>query len=518
MGFDNGVRSSYVTIVLWASLAAHLAAAPQGPVSKPNILLAIADDQSWLHASAYGCGAVRTPAFDRVARAGVLFNNCYGASPGCSPCRAALLTGRHTWMIEEAGTHASSFPTKYVTYPDILEKDGYFIGYTGKGWGPGDWKISGRARNPAGPEFSKVTIRPPYKGISKKDYAGNFAEFLKGRPKGQPFCFWYGATEPHRGYEKGSGLKSGKSLADVVVPPFLPDVSEIRSDILDYLVEIEWFDSHLGRMLDMLERAGELENTLVIVTSDNGMPFPRGKANCYEYGCHMPLAIAWPARVAGGRAVDDLVGFVDLTATMLDAAGVEHPHRNDKALAPAGRSIMNILASGKGGIVDPTRQYIYAARERHSSSRYNNWTYPERCVRSRDFLYVRNFKPERWPAGDPQELTADGTPGPMHGAYRDIDSGPSLEFLVSHREDRDISRFFHLAVDKRPSEELFDIRKDPGCLNNLASDPAHGETLRQMRERLKGYLRETGDPRALGNGEIWESYPRYSPIRKFPGP
>jgi hypothetical protein len=273
-----------------------------------------------------------------------------------------------------------------------------------------------------------------------------------------------------------------------------------------------------AKKVEMFEKAGELENTLVIVTSDNGMPFPRGKANCYEYGCHMPLAVAWPARVVGGRTVDDLVGFVDLTATMLEAAGVEHPNRNDKALAPAGRSLMNILVSGKGGIVDPTRQYIYAARERHSSSRYNNWTYPVRCMRSEAFLYVRNFKPERWPAGDPQELMADGAPGPMHGAYRDIDSGPSLEFLVAHREDGDIGRFFHLAVDKRPGEELYDIRTDPGCLNNLAPDPAFGETLRQMRERLEGYLRETGDPRVLGNGDIWESYPRYSPIRKFPAP
>lgn len=512
------MKDGLLSVVLVLSLAARSPAAPAGVAPRPNVLLAISDDQSWAHASAYGCKAVNTPAFDRVARAGVLFNNCYGASPGCSPSRAALLTGRHTWMIEEAGTHASSFPAKYVTYPDLLEKAGYFVGYTGKGWGPGDWKISGRARNPAGAEFSKLKNKPPHKGMNQNDYAGNFAEFLKGRPKGLPFCFWYGATEPHRGYEKGSGLKSGKALSDVVVPSFLPDTPEIRSDILDYLVEIEWFDAHLGRMLDTLERAGELENTLVIVTADNGMPFPRAKANCYEYGTHMPLAICWGARVPGGRRVDDLVGFVDLSATILDAAGVSHPSRE---FPLAGRSIMALLTSAKQGVVEPERDAVFAGRERHSSSRYNNWTYPQRAIRTPRYLYIRNFRPDRWPAGDPVVLSEDkgkAPPGTPHSGYKDIDGSPTLDFLVAGADDPPVRAFLDLAVAKRPAEELFDIRLDPGCLKNLAGDPEFAATRAELAKRLEGKLRATADPRVLDGGEIWETYPRYSPIRSFPDP
>src|SRR5690606_24047948 len=127
------------------------------------------------------------------------------------------------------------------------------------------------------------------------------------------FCFWYGASEPHRAFEKGSWKKAGKSLDDIVVPPFLPDTTEVRADIADYLVEIEHFDLHLQRILETLAEAGELDNTLVIVTSDNGMAFPRAKANCYEDGIHMPLAIRWGDRARAGRTVDDLIGFVDLT-------------------------------------------------------------------------------------------------------------------------------------------------------------------------------------------------------------
>ena len=145
----------------------------------PNILICISDDQSWEHTSAYGYKAINTPNFDRVARDGILFNNAFAPSPGCSPTRASLLTGRHIWQIENAGTHASSFPKKYVSYPDLLEKSGYFIGGTGKLWGPGNYEVSGRLRNPAGTAYSDITLKPPYQGINKWDYAANFEDFIK---------------------------------------------------------------------------------------------------------------------------------------------------------------------------------------------------------------------------------------------------------------------------------------------------------------------------------------------------
>ena len=480
---------------------------------RPNIPFAISDDQSYPHASAYGYNAVRTPAFDRVAREGVLFTNAFSPSPGCSPTRAALLTGRHIWQIENAGTHASSFPAKYVTFPDLLEQSGYFVGFTGKGWGPGNWEDF-RPRNPAGPEFAKHTMEPPHKSMNNTDYAANFADFLEQRPTGKPFCFWYGGKEPHRQYEKGSGLKVGKAPADVVVPSFLPDTPDIRSDILDYTVEIEWFNTHLERILAMLEEAGELDNTLIIVTSDNGMPFPRAKANLYEFGIHMPLAIRWGAKVPAGRVVDDMVGFVDLTATILDAAGVEHPGEYPLS----GRSIVDTLSSDQQGDVDKTRTHIFSGRERHSSSRYKNLTYPQRAIRTRQYLYIRNFAPERWPAGAPQKYEKDGSLGPMHGGYHDIDASPSLTFLIENRLDSKLRRFFDLAVGKRPAEELFDVTKDPGCLDNLATKPGFDETRARLRKQLDDYLKDTADPRAFANGEVFENYRRYSPIRKFPPP
>ena len=482
---------------LIALLLLLLFARPALAEQRPNVLIAISDDQSWPHASAYGYPAVETPAFDRVAREGVVFTAAFAPSPGCSPTRAAILTGRHIWQIEQAGTHWSSFPSKYAVYPDVLEQSGYEIGYTGKGWAPGSTK--GRRRNPAGPAFNQ----------RGQDYAANFDDFLAERPRDAPFVFWYGSKWPHRPYAPGSGERAGIDPASVEAPPFLPDTPEVRRDIADYLFEIQRFDEHLGRMLAALERAGELDNTLVIVTSDNGMPFPRAKANLYEYGVHMPLAIRWPARVPANRTVDDLVNLIDLAPTIYEATGVAAP----ETLPPAGRSLMPLLTAKQSGVVQPARDAVYFGRERHSSSRYRNWGYPARAIRTHDYLYIRNFHPERWPAGAPQAVGEE-----PHSGYHDIDKCPTLSFLIAHRNKPEIAPYFELAVAKRPAEELFDIRNDPGCLVNLADEPAHSETRAELAQRLEDHLRRTGDPRMGDDPEIWETYSRYGAIREFPAP
>lgn len=498
-------KLSVTVVVLIALLALPCSsfAAKQPTSKRPNILLAISDDQSWLHTGAYGSKFVKTPAFDRIAREGVLMKNAFAASPGCSPSRAALLTGRHTWQLEEAGTHASSFPQKYPVYPDLLESAGYHVGYTGKGWGPGDFKASGRARNPAGPAYNNQQLQSVSTGISKNNYAANFKEFLSKKSKDTPFCFWYGSSEPHLPYEKGAGLKAGKRLEDAVVPPFLPDTQVVRSDLLDYAVEIEWFDRHLGEMLRLLEEAGELDNTIVVVLSDNGMPFPRAKANVYEYGIHLPLAIRWPARIKGNRVVNDLISFVDFAPTFLEATGTPLPS------GITGKSMMGLLTSSTSGQIDASRKHVFAARERHSSARANNLGYPSRALRTDRFLYIRNFAPKRWPAGDPR-----GVEGEQAGYY-DIDASPSKTFLVEHRDSKEYGRFFHLAVDVRPAEELYDVKNDPGNIINLAARPEFAQVKKRLGIELEQYLRLTNDPHVLGRGDIFESYPRYSPIRKF---
>src|SRR5262249_49932030 len=149
--------------------------------------------------------------------------------------------------LREAVNHMSIFPTEFAVYPAELEKAGYFVGMTGKGWGPGDFKSTGWKHNPAGPEYMGATQKVPASGISPVDYATNFANFLAKKPKDQPFCFWLGGHEPHRAYEPGSGLRAGRKLADVTLPKYFPDNRIVRSDLLDYGLEVEWFDQQLGK-------------------------------------------------------------------------------------------------------------------------------------------------------------------------------------------------------------------------------------------------------------------------------
>ena len=263
-----------------ASLALALCCAGCGAAEEPpsldppNILFAISDDQSWPHAGAYGDTNVSTPAFDRVAREGALFTHSFSAAPSCTPSRGAVLTGQAIWRLGEAGMLMGTFPPELDVFPRLLEDAGYDIGYTGKGWGPGDYQAAGRTEYPIGPAYNDRKYESVPDGIRNIDYATNFEQFLAAREDGKPFCFWFGASEPHRSYEKGAGLRKGKTIEAVSVPAFLPDTEEIRSDILDYYVEIEWFDSHLGRMIEALDEAGELDNTLIVVTSDKRHAVP----------------------------------------------------------------------------------------------------------------------------------------------------------------------------------------------------------------------------------------------------
>ncbi len=480
-----------------------------------NILFAIADDQSYPHAAAYGETVFHTPVFDSLARTGLLFSNAFVAAPQCSPSRAAILTGRNIWQLEEAGTHASLFPKKFPVFSDALENAGYFIGYTGKPWDPGNFEDAGWKRNPVGPEYNKKQFaKVPTKGISKIDYATNFSDFLAEKPVGKPFFFWYGAHEPHRTYEEGSGAASGLSARALTVPPFLPDADLVKNDMLDYALEIGWFDKQLGKMLRMLEAAGELENTLVIVTADNGMPFPYAKANLQEYGIHVPLVMSGAGIAAKGKKIDQLVSLVDIAPTLLDVAGIKH------FKGVTGKSLLSLLKSKQPEKKEPIHTFVLTGRERHSHARPDNMGYPARAIRTKQYLYIENFKPGRWPLGDPapkDQVSIKGNKDmkPILQGYEDIDDSPTKTFMINNQSQW--PELFTLGFAKRAAEELYDISNDPYCLHDLAGSVKMSSTKAALKKMLEAKLVEQGDPRMTGNGDIFDSYPRFGLMRPFDG-
>lgn len=490
------MRSTFNFSVLFV-LSACFVFGPYVALAKasPNILFCISDDQSYAHTGANGDPVVKTPAFDRVAREGIRFTHAFCDAPSCGPSRSAILTGQHIWRLEEAGNIHSTLPKKFATYTQMLEEAGYVIGFTGKGWGPGRLAPGGRSRNPAGTEFAKYTHQPSMRGMSNKDYARNFEDFLSQRPKGKPFCFWLGTHEPHRGYKKGSGVSAGKNLRKVIVPPYFPDHDVVRSDILDYYVEIEHFDRAVGSAMALLEKAGEFDNTIVVVTSDHGMPFPRAKASLYDAGTRVPLAIRWPAGIKSpGRVFEGFVNLSDIAPTLLEAAGLKPP-----AMMTA-HSLMNAFASPKA---EPRRS-AYIAMERHDGCRKGGKGYPCRAIRTRDFLYIMNYEPKRWPAGDPDaSVCARAIP------FGEVDGSPTKQLLMDNANNEGFRRFHELAFAKRPAEELFDLAKDPGQVVNVAGNREYAEARKHLRGALQRHLRETKDPRALGLDAPWDYYPYY---------
>ncbi len=455
-----------------ALLALTLLAAPQAPDERPSFLFAVADDWSYPHAGAYGDKTVLTPTFDRVAAQGVLFTHSFCASPSCTPSRAAALTGQHIHRLEDSGNLWSLLATKYDTYPDLLEKQGYVVGLQGKGWGPGDFKAGGRARNPAGPTFK------------------SFADFLKTVPPGKPFCYWYGSRDPHRPYKEGSGLP----LYSVRIPPYLPDTPEARSDLVDYYVAVQRYDKDTGDLLKLLEAAGRDRNTVVVMTSDNGLPFPRAKATLYDSGTRMPLAIRWPAKIQPGRKVAALVSHTDFAPTVLEIAGLKVP------ASMTGRSLLPLLTTGE----DVARDRVFFGRERHANVRQGDLSYPARAIRTKDHLYIRNLRPDLWPAGDPEKWVAVGP-------FGDVDDGPSKRQIMARR-DQDLRGFFRRAFEKRPAAELYDLAQDPDQLENLAAKLP--EVAAKLDAELTKWLAETGDPRVVdgklsGDDARWDKYPYF---------
>jgi len=470
---------------------------------KPNILLCVADDVTYLHMSAYGCKWTNTPGFDRVAREGILFTHAYTPNAKCAPSRSSILTGRNSWQLKEAANHFCYFPGEFKTYPEVLTEQGYFVGYTGKGWSPGNpGKINHKERELTGAKFDRMKLTPPTTEISNNDYAGNFEDFLNQRPANQPFCFWYGSLEPHRAYEfKSSVTKGGRNTKEIdIVPDFWPDNENVRTDMLDYAYELEHFDHHLEKMLAELEKRGLLDNTIVVVTADNGMPFPRAKGQEYEYSNHLPLAVMWKAGMSTpGRIVDDYISFIDLAPTFLDAAGID-PEKS--GMAPmSGTSFINILKSNESGKVTSYRNSVLVGKERHDIGRPNDEGYPIRGIFKNDMLYLINFKTDRWPAGNPET------------GYLNVDGSPTKTECIKARKISGMVKYWQKKKKKRESDELYDVSMDPYCLKNLIKDPKMSLIKDQLRNELLDRLKDQHDPRVLGKGDIFDEYP-YSGTEK----
>lgn len=529
----NGYYAGAVVLLLaMGGLLSASADAAELKAKRPNILFAFADDWG-RYASAYAkiepggpSDIVSTPNFDRIASEGVLFRNAFVNAPSCTPCRSSLLSGQYFWRTGRAAIlQGAVWDGSVPSYPLILNEKGYHIGHTYKVWSPGTpanapYGAAKFAYNKRGSKFNSFSQQVDgaddigrAKQSLLEEVRGNFRDFLAAREDGEPLCYWFGPTNCHRKWIQGSGKElwglDPDDLKDKL-PSFLPDVPVVREDFADYLGEAMAFDAALGVLIEELERIGELDNTLIAVSGDHGIPgFPNGKCNLYDFGTAVPLAIRWPGKAPAGRVVDDFVCLPDLAPTFLEVAG-------EKPLdVMTGRSLVSVLASTKSGQVDKSRDAVIVGRERHvAAARTGNLPYPQRAIRTKDFLYIRNFKPDRWPMGTGPGYGAPAAPMPSlnlltnntFAAFGDLDASPTKAWIATHPKSEE-GRFFDIAFGLRPSEELFDIRSDPHQTTNLADDEKYTNVRKELSARLMKVLEETGDPRVTGDGTTFDKPP-----------
>ena len=483
---------------------------------RPNIVLLFADDLG-RYASAYADpkqpspnDLVRTPSIDRIAAQGARFDHAFVSVPSCTPSRGALYSGRHFFrngsfsQLHSRWTKGAADPGDAVVgMPETLARAGYHIGWSHK------WHIPERLMRGSKHQYSKagnrinnfsevITKNPAARDEVLGDVRANFQHFLRDRKDGQPFFYSFNPTNTHRSWVRGSGKALWGLDPDQLkgkLPPFLPDNEVVREDFADYLGEVMAFDAACGVILDELSQTGELDNTLVVVTGDHGAPgFPRGKCNVHDFGSGVLLAMRWPQKIAAGRVIRAPVSLIDLAPTFLAAAGTSSPDD------PDGQDLLPALVPGADE--SSLRGWALIGREVHvGGAREGYLPYPVRALRTRDFLYVRNFKPDRWPMGDPKAAAGDATPDATvldrdtRAAFADIDASPTKTWLVRHRFEDGLDLILQHGWEKRPAEELYDLRNDPHQIRNIAAEPAHADDLVRLRAQLMAELEAKKDPR-----------------------
>jgi len=414
---------------------------------KLNIIVFIADDVSWDDFGCYGNTQVKTPNIDQLAKDGLKFDNFYLTASSCSPSRNSIITGRYPHNTGAAELHTSP-PLDMISFPELLRNHNYYSALAGKfHMGPYakrgfDMMYEGHKLNGDGGEESWVTS-------------------LQERQKNKPFFMWFAAYDAHR--EWGPNKFSGTHQPDEIEPPiYLADGAETKSDLAKYYDEIKRFDFYIGEVVNELKTQKELENTLIIIMSDNGRPFPHSKTRVNDRGMKTPFIMHWPKGIKNkGVSSKSLISAVDIAPTLLTLAGINYPeqfqgHSFDLLLKNPNQSFRNLL---------------------FAEHNWHDYEAHERMVRDKSYMYILNSRPMKQQNGP---LDAVGSP-----------SFKELEILKDQGKLTPIQADVFMVP--RPYEELYDYNRDPLQLLNVASLPEYKETLQNMRTILKEWMEETSD-------------------------
>ncbi|MFL6576524.1 MAG: sulfatase [Povalibacter sp.] len=438
-----------------------------------NVLLIIADDQG-LDLGVYGNSTLKTPVLDALAGRGTLFTEAFATVSSCSPSRSVIYTGLYSHSNGMYGlahdVHNQHLLPSVRTLPQLLKSAGYRTALVGKK------HILPDAALPFDAELA-----PEISGNRDVAFMAREAQKFMSANREQPFFMIVGFSDPHRAAENFGNTREWPGFArvtydpaKVLVPPHLPDLPEVRRDLADYYESVSRLDSGIGLVLKALHDTQHDADTLVIYLSDNGRPFPGAKTTLYDEGIHMPLIISSPAQTKRGVRNEAMVSWIDITPTILD--WTQSKAAPDSHLR--GRSLLPILEQSAPSGWDR----IFASHGFHEISQY----YPMRALRTREFKYIVNL-------ASPLEFPIAG----------DIASSLSWKAIQARPAAglgrRSLEAFLH-----RAPEELYDLRKDPDEIHNLASNPAFADQLRRLRADMQEFRKDTHDPWLPGEASVFD--------------
>ncbi|MCH2207829.1 MAG: sulfatase [Lentisphaerales bacterium] len=431
---------------------------------RPNVVLIIADDMNWNDCGAYGHPTIRTAHLDKLAATGMRFDHAYLTASSCSPSRSSIITGRYPHNTGAEQLHWA-LPKSSLTFVEQLKDSGYYTAAAGK------WHLGNNLKdrfdlvveaNVAGFQLPTGDGKTPPKMVADKKPSGceDWVPVLKQRPKDKPFFMWFAALDPHRAYEQGA-LNPPHKTSDIIVPPHMPDHPDVREDLRLYYDEIGRLDLYVGRVKAELEKQGVADNTVIIFMSDNGRPFPRDKTSLYDGGIKTPFIVNWPAGIKPDQVSKSLVSSIDIGPTILELAGLKAGSTFE------GKSFAGILQ-------DPTEEiHEYVFGEDH----WHDYEDHARSIGNQNFKLIRNSFNDL-----PTTPSAD--------AGRSLTWQAMLKLNKAGKLNKIQQACF---TAPRPKYELYDLKKDPHEIKNLANDPAYQGVFNKLKVELAKWSERTGD-------------------------
>ena len=410
----------------------------------PNIVFINADDLTHSDLSLYGGQAI-TPNFDRLAAQGMTFSQCFQTAPMCSPTRHNLYTGIYPVKTGAYPNHTfAKKGTKSIVHH--LKPHGYRVALSGKR------HISPEAVFPF--EYSGVKNNPDMKAIDKL--------MLESKTAGTPFCLFACSNEPHTPWNRGD--PSQYPHEKIELPPYILDTPETRDGYSRYLAEITYYDDQVGQILDLLEKHNLVENTIVMLSSEQGNSMPFAKWTLYDPGLRTALVARWPGKIKAASKTSAMVEYVDVVPTILDAIGVEPVAEMD------GKSFLSVLSGDSG----EHKTHIYGIMTTKGTINAPEH-YGIRSVRSHDFQLIVNLTPE-------VKFTNACTKSPEFLSWiREAEAGkPRAKDLVHHYQHR-------------PAVELYATSKPWHQWENLADSTEHTEVRAKLQEKLDAWMVNQGD-------------------------